>query len=193
MKVLSIKMRRPLFIVLTIVAVIHAARAGEEEMPGVMPAEQLCSELLSGDRVFEKLKGTDVMVHGRLSSIGDKRKAFLGNRINSVVELIITPEPKKGPFGKEARNGGCYISCFINVPGELCEFQDGQYKCRQITSPKLEENLRSILKLADGDSLTIRGELWRKSLLSQYSIGGHKSRMLSVTLSGCEIVEIKKR
>ena len=186
-------MRRLLVIVLTIGVVIHAARAGEEEMPGVMPAEQLCSKLLSGDRVFEKLKGTDVMVHGRLSSIGDKRKAYLGNRINSVVGLVITQEPKKESYGKESLNVGCYISCFINVPGELCEFRDGEYKCRQITSPKLEENLRSILKLVDGGPLTIRGELWRKSLLSQYSIGGDKSQILSITLSGCEIVEIKKR
>jgi hypothetical protein len=187
-------MRKSIIIILFIAVELYSiARAKEEGKLVIMPAEQLCSEIVSNENALKELKGKEVTIHGRVSSIGDKRTAYLGNRIDSIVELVITPEPKKDPFGKEISDTGCYISCFINVPGERCEHRDGKLECQEITNPKLEENMSIILNLSGGESITVGGELTNLSLIPLYSIGGHKRQIVNPVLSKCEIIETKKR
>lgn len=138
-------MRKFIILALSIaLGIANVTRAKEEKKPIVMSAEWLCSELLFNEHAFKKFEGTESVIRGRLSSIGDKRKAYLGNRMDSIVELVIK-ESKKEPYGKEFPGTGCYISCLVNVPGEQCEHRDGKYECKEITDPKLEENKKIYL------------------------------------------------
>ena len=187
-------MRKSIIIILFIAVELYSiARAEEEGKQVIMPVERLCFEMAANESALEKLKGTEVIIQGKVTSIGDKRKVYLGNRIDSIVELMVTPEPKKDLFGKEIPDTGCYISCFINVPGEQCEHHNGKLECKEITNPKLEENMSIILKLSGDESITVRGELRNLSLIPLYSIGGHKRQIVNPVLSKCEIIEIKKR
>jgi hypothetical protein len=187
-------MRKLIIIILLMALELHSrARVKEAGEPVIMSAEQLCSEVASSEDALRELKGAEVIINGKVSSIGDKRRVYLGNRIDSIVELVITPEPRKDPFGKEIPDRGCYISCFIDVPGVQCEHHDGKLECKEITSPKLEENMSVILELSGDESITVRGDLGDVSLIPLYSIGGHKRQIVNAVLSKCEIVEIKKR
>jgi hypothetical protein len=184
------------FIITTLLIVVELysiARAKEEGKPLIMPAQQLCSEIVSNENTLKELKGKELTIHGRVSSIGDKRTAYLGNRIDSIVELVIIPEPKKDPFGKEISDTGCYISCFINVPGERCEHRDGKLECLEITNPKLEENMSIILDLRGGESITVGGEFTNLSLIPLYSIGGHKRQIVNAVISKCGIIETTRK
>src|SRR3990172_8242952 len=125
----------------------------EEKKPVLISAEELCSELSSNENAFKILKGTEVITYGSLSSVGNKRKAYLGNRMNTIADLVITPESKKEPCAKDLAYTDWYISCLVNVPGEQCEHQDGKDECKEITNPKLEENKRIVLKLSGGESI----------------------------------------
>jgi hypothetical protein len=178
------------FIVLIFIALGPYIVTGtkEEEKQVIMPAERLCSEMASNEEALKELKGKEAIILGRVSSIGDKREVYLGNRIDSIVELVIIPEPKRDPFGRVVPDTGCYVSCFIDVPGERCEHRDGKLECREVTSPKLEENVGAILKLRGGESITVRGEIRGLSLIPIYSIGGHKRQIVNPVLSRCEIV-----
>ena len=187
-------MRIYIVIVLFIaVSFLNNAGAKDEKKPVLISAEELCSKLSSDENAFKAFKGTEIITYGRLSSVGDKRKAYLGNRMDSVVDLVITPEPKKDPFGKEIPDTGCYISCLVNVPGEQCEYINGKYKCKEITNTRLEENRRIILKLSGGESITVKGEPENMSLIPLYSIGGHKKQIVNIILSKCEIVQIERK
>jgi len=183
------------FIILTFLIAVEISNviAKEDKHSVIAPAEQLCSEVASSKDALRELKGAEVIINVKVSSIGDKRRVYLGNRIDSIVELVITPEPRKDPFGKEIPDRGCYISCFIDVPGVQCGHHDGKLECKEITSPKLEENIGVILKLSGDESITVRGDLGDVSLIPLYSIGGHKRQIVNAVLSKCEIVEIKKR
>lgn len=177
---------------LTIVATINFVGAEEDKRPKVIPAEQFCSEILASDESYNELKGKEFVIRGIVSSIGDKRKAFLGNRINSVVDLIISPEIKIDPYGRKIETlSTCLISSQIKVPGEECEFRDGRYECRDITDPKLEDNKRTVLKLSEGEVITVRGILEGKSLLHQYALDNKKRQIVNISLSDSEIIEIQ--
>src|SRR3989304_2644880 len=118
-------MRIYIVIVLFItVSFLNYAGAKDEKEPVLISAEELCSELSSDENAFKTFKGTEITIYGKLSSVGDKRKAYLGNRMDSVVDLVIMPQPKKEPFGKDLTDTDCCISCLVNVPGERCEYID---------------------------------------------------------------------
>jgi len=187
-------MRMYIVIVLFIaVSFLNKAGAKDEKKPVLISAEELCSKLSSDENAFKAFKGTEIITYGRLSSVGDKRKAYLGNRMNTIVDLVITPESKKEPFGKDFAYTDCYISCLVNVPGEQCEHQDGKYECKEITNPKLEENKRIVLKLSGGESITVKGEPENLSQIPLYSAGGRKKQIVNIILSKCEIVKIEKK
>jgi hypothetical protein len=176
----------------TIVIIINFVRAEEENGSKVIAAQQFCSEIMASDESYNKLKGKEFVIRGIVSSIGDKRKAFLGNRINSVVDLIISPEIKKDPYGRKIETPTtCLISSQIKVPGEECEFKNGKYECRDITDPKLEDNKKTVLKLSEGEVITVRGKLEGKSALHQYALDDRKRQILNILLSDSEIIEIK--
>ncbi len=187
-------MRIYIVIVLFIaVSFLNNVGAKEDKKPVLLSAEELCSKLLSDENAFKTFNGTEITIYGKLSSVGDKRKAYLGNRMDSVVDLVITPQPKKEPFGKDFTDTDCYISCLVNVPGEQCEYIDGEYECKEITNPKYEENKRFMLELSGGESITVRGKAENMSLIPLYSIGGHKKQIVNIILSKCEIVRIERK
>ena len=176
----------------TIVTINNFVRAGEDNRSRVIPAEQFCSEIMANEDSYNILKGKEFVVRGIVSSIGDKRKAYLGNRINSVVDLIISPEIKKDPYGRRIETlSTCLISSQIKVPGEECEFRNGQYECKDITNPTLEDNKRTVLKLSEGEVITVRGKLEGKSILPQYTLDDKKRQILDILLSDSEIIEIR--
>lgn len=177
----------------TVVTIINVVRAEEDKGPKVIPGEQFCSEIMATDESYNKLKGKEFVVRGVVSSVGDKTKAFLGNRINSVVELIISPEIKIDPYGRKIQPlTTCLISSQIKVPGEECEFRNGRYECREITNQKLEDNKRTVLKLREGELVTVRGILEERSVLHQYSLDDKKIQILNISLSDSEIIEIQE-
>src|SRR3989337_2448913 len=185
-------MRMYIVIVLFIaVSFLNKAGAKEEKEPVLISAEELCSKLSSDENAFKTFKGTENTIYGKLSSVGDKRKAYLGNRMDSVIDLVITPRPKKEPFSEDFTHTDCYISCLVNVPGEHCEYRDGRYECKEITNTRLEENRRIILKLSGGESITVKGEPENMSLIPLYSIGGHKKQIVNIILSKCKIVKME--
>jgi hypothetical protein len=176
----------------TIVATINFVIAEEENRPKIIPAEQFCAEIMASNETYNKLKGKEFVVRGIVSSIGDKRKAFLGNRINYVVDLIISPKITIDPYGRKIETlSTCLISSQIRVPGEECEFTDGRYECRDITNPKLEDNKRTVLKLSEGEVITVRGILEGKSVVHQYALDNKKRQIVNISLSDSEIVEIE--
>lgn len=176
----------------TNVATINIAGAEEDNGPKFIPAEQFCSEIMASDESYNKLKGKEFVVRGIVSSIGDKRKAFLGNRINSVVDLIISPKIKIDPYGRKIETlSTCLILSQIKVPGEMCEFRDGRYECRDITNPKLEDNKRTVLKLSEGEVIIVRGILEGKSVVHQYDLDNKKRQIVNISLSDSEIIEIE--
>lgn len=176
----------------TIVIIINFVRAEEDNRSKVIAAQQFCSEIMASDESYNKLKGKEFVIRGIVASIGDKRKAFLGNRINSVVDLIISPEIKKDPYGRKIETPTtCLISSQIKVPGEECEFRNGKYECRDITNPKLEDNKKTVLKLTEGEVITVRGILEGKSALHQYALDHKKRQILNILLSDSEIIEIR--
>lgn len=176
----------------TNVATINIAGAEEDNRPKFIPAEQFCSEIMASDESYNKLKGKEFVVRGIVSSIGDKRKAFLGNRINSVVDLIISPKIKIDPYGRKIETlSTCLILSQIKVPGEECEFRDGRYECRDITNPKLEDNKRTLLKLSEGEVIIVRGILEGKSVVHQYDLDNKKRQIVNISLSDSEIIEIE--
>src|SRR3972149_6456608 len=103
-------MRIYIVIVLVItVSFLNNAGAKDEKKPVLISAEELCSKLSSNENAFKTSKGTGIKIYGKLSSVGDKRKAYLGNRMDSVVDLVITPQPKNFKIffmeGKKIKNG----------------------------------------------------------------------------------------
>lgn len=173
------------------VGIVSASRADEEGNPVVMSVDQLCSKLSSNEGNFKQFKGRELVLSGSLSSIGDKRKAFLGNNINFIAELIISPTPRKGPYGGVVAQTGCTVTCLLSVPGEQCGYrEDGELECKEITSPKLKENEKILLKLKGGNPLIVRGILRSKSQLPQYSTLGNQVSIVNFILSGCGIVKV---
>jgi hypothetical protein len=176
----------------TVLAIINVVRAEEDKRSKVIPADQFCSEIMATDESYDKLKGKEFVIRGVVSSIGDKRKAFLGNRINAVVDLIISPEIKRDSYGRKIEPlTTCLISSEIKVPGEECEFRNGRYECRHVTSSKLEDNKRTVLKLREGEEITVRGILEGKSVLDQYSLDDKKRQILNISLSDGEIIKVQ--
>ncbi len=170
---------------------MNFVRAEEDNRTEVIPAEQFCSDIIASDDAYNNLKGKEFAVRGIVSSIGDKRKAFLGNRINSVVDLIISPEIRIDPYGRKIETlSTCLISSQIKVPGVECEFTKGRYECIDITNPKLEDNKRTVLKLSEGDVITVRGILEGKSVIHQYALDNRKRQILNISLSDSEIIEL---
>jgi hypothetical protein len=186
-------MRFYIVLLLTVVSFSDLTSAKEEKKPVLLSAEELCSEFSSNENAFKKFRGTEIITYGSLSSVGDKRKAYLGNRMDSVVDLVITPEQKIGPFGKNLTDTDCYISCLVNVPGEQCEHRGGRYECREVTSPKLEENKRVILGIGGGESITVSGKVENISLIPLYSIGDRKKQIVNIILATCEILKIETK
>lgn len=170
---------------------MNFVRAEEDNRTEVIPAEQFCSDIMASDDAYNNLKGKEFAVRGIVSSIGDKRKAFLGNRINSVVDLIISPEIRIDPYERKIETlSTCLISSQIKVPGMECEFTNGRYECIDITNPKLEDNKRTVLKQSEGDVITVRGILEGKSVIHQYALENRKRQILNISLSDSEIIEL---
>ncbi|GIW48063.1 MAG: hypothetical protein KatS3mg078_1940 [Deltaproteobacteria bacterium] len=134
----------------------------------------------------EKLKGKEVRVYGQVSSIGDKRRAFLGNRINQVVDIVLTP------IKEDKTHPGCYVSCPVKVPGEVCQHVNGKLHCREITSPELKANLETISRLKGGETITVKGILKEIQIIPLHSIGGQSKYIANPILLECSILEIGK-
>jgi hypothetical protein len=134
----------------------------------------------------EKLKGKKVRVYGQVSSIGDKRRAFLGNRINQVVDIVLTP------IKEDKTHPGCYVSCLVKVPGEVCKHVNGKLQCREITSPELKANLETISRLKGGETITVKGILKETQIIPLHSIGGQSKYIANPILLECSIWEISK-
>jgi hypothetical protein len=150
------------------VGIVSFSRADEGKNPVVMSVDQLCSKLSSGDDNFKQFRGRELVLSGSLSSIGDKRKAYLGTNIDFIAELIISPAPKKDAYGAVVPQTGCTVTCLLSVPGEQCQYNaDGELGCKEIINPKLQENERILLKLNSGNPLTVMGVLRSKSQTPQ--------------------------
>lgn len=184
--------RAGIFLTVALFAAVNLGNlVGAEEDRGMkaVPAAKFCSEIMESDESYHKLKGRVFVISGIVSSVGDKRRAFLGNRINSVVELIISPEVKKDAFGRRVETGTtCLISSQVKVPGQECQLRNGKYECRDITNPRLEENRNMVLKLSRGEAITVMGRLEEKSVLHQYGLGDDKIQIVNISLSDSEII-----
>jgi hypothetical protein len=166
-------------------------RADKGKTVSVMSVDQLCSKFSSNENNFKQFRGRELVISGNLSAIGDKRKAFLGNKINFIAELVISPATKKGRFGGGIVQTGCTVTCLLSVPGEQCQNNaDGELECNEITSPKLQENQRILLSLNSGSPLTIKGILRGKSQVPQYSTLGTQVGIVNFVLSECEIIKV---
>ncbi|MER3446757.1 MAG: hypothetical protein C4291_07905 [Candidatus Dadabacteria bacterium] len=171
------------------IGIVVISKADEGKSPSVMSVDRLCSKA-SSDSGFAELKDNELILSGSLSSIENKRKAFLGNKINFIAELIISPTPKNNQYGEVAQTG-CTVTCLLGVPGEQCQNNaDGELECNEITSPKLQENQRILLSLNSGSPLTVRGILRGKSQVPQYSALGNQVNIVNFVLSGCEIIKV---
>jgi hypothetical protein len=135
----------------------------------------------------EELKGKEVRVYGQVSSIGDKRRAFLGNRINQVVDIVLIPIKKE-----DETHSGCYVSCLVKVPGEVCKHVNGKLQCREITSPELKANLETISRLKGGETIAVKGILKETQIIPLHSIGGQSKYIANPILLECSIWEISK-
>ena len=173
------------------VGVVIVSGADEEKKPVTMSVDQLCSKLSSNEDNFKQFKGNELVISGSLSSIGDKRQAYLGTNIDFLEKLIISPMPKKDPYGIAVVQASCTVTCLLSVPGEQCQDNaDGELKCKEITNPKLEENKRILLKLNSGNPLTVKGVLKSKSQTPQYSTLGNQVSVVNFVLSGCGIIKV---
>jgi hypothetical protein len=174
-----------------LIGIVSVCRANEGKDPVVMSVDQLCSKLSSNEDNFKQSKGRELVLSGSLSSIGDKRKAFLGNNIDFLAELIISPTPKKDAYGIVVPQTGCTVTCLFSVPGEQCQDNaDGELECKEITGPKLQENERILLKLNSGTPLTVKGVLRSKSQTPQYSTLGNQVTIVNFVLSRCGIIKV---
>lgn len=173
------------------VGIVSVSNADEETNPVAMSVDQLCSKLSSNEDNFKQLKGKELVISGSLSSIGDKRQAYLGTNIDFLEKLIISPRPKKDPYGVEVVQTGCTVTCLLSVPGEQCQDNaDGELECKEITNPRLKENKRILLKLNSGSPLTVKGVLKSKSQTPQYSTLGNQVSVVNFVLSGCGIIKV---
>lgn len=174
-----------------IVGIVSISKADENGKPVAMSVDQLCSKLSSSDGNFKQFQGKELVISGSLSSIGDKRQAYLGTNIDFLEKLIISPTPKKDPYGVEVVQMSCTVTCLLSVPGEQCQDNaDGELECKEITNPRLEENKRILLKLNSGNPLTAKGVLKSKSQTPQYSNSGNQVSVVNFVLSGCEIMKV---
>src|SRR5713101_1134653 len=106
-------MLKIIIIALSIMLEVYSTTiADEQNIPVVMSVDQLCSKT-SPNNGFAELKGTELILSGSLSSIGNKRKAFLGNNINFIAELVISPAPKKDAYGVAVPQTGCTVTCLL--------------------------------------------------------------------------------
>jgi hypothetical protein len=173
------------------VGIVSVSNADEGMNPVEMSVGKLCSKLSFSEDNFKQLKGKELVISGSLSSIGDKRQAYLGTNIDFLEKLIISQTPKKDPYGVEVVQTNCTVTCLLSVPGEQCQDNaDGELECKQITNPKLEENKRILLKLNSGNPLTVRGVLKSKSQTPQYSTLGNQASIVNFVLSRCAIIKV---
>lgn len=174
-----------------IVGIVSISKADEDGKPVAMSVDQLCSKLSSSEDDFKQFKGKELVISGSLSSIGDKRQAYLGTNIDFLEKLIISPTPKKDPYGVVVSQTACNVTCLLGVPGEQCQDNaDGELECKEITNPKLEENKRILLKLNSGNPLTVKGILKSKSQTPQYSTLGNQASIINFVFSGCQIIKV---
>jgi hypothetical protein len=174
-----------------IVGIVSISKADEDVKPVAMSVDQLCSKLSSSEDNFKQFKGKELVISGSLSSIGDKRQAYLGTNIDFLEKLIISPTPEKDPYGVVVSQTGCNVTCLLSVPGERCQDNaDGELECKEITNPKLEENKRILLKLNSGNPLTVKGVLRSKSQTPQYSTLGNQVSIINFVFSGCQIIKV---
>lgn len=174
----------------TIVWIVGISKADEDQKPVAMSVNQVCSKLSSSEDNFKQFRGRELVISGSLSSIGDKRQAYLGTNIDFLEKLIISPTPKKDSYGVEVVETSCTVTCLLSVPGEQCQDNaDGELECKTITNPSLEENKRLLLKLNSGNPLTVMGILKSKSQTPQYSTLGNQASIVNFVLSACRIMK----